>query len=108
MTEWDVDFARSEQADKRALAVTGEVDLSSAVRFGQELSSLVGDGGTVFADLSGVTFIDSSGVRELLTANRQAAALGGQLVLQDPSAACRRVLEISGVWDEFTIQKSQA
>jgi anti-anti-sigma factor len=107
MTEWDVDFARSELADARSLAVSGEVDLSSAGRFAQELTSVVGDGGTAVVDLSRVTFIDSSGVRELLAANRLATALGGQLVLTDPSAACRRVLEISGVWDEFIVRKTQ-
>jgi anti-anti-sigma factor len=107
MTEWDVDFARSEAADTRSLAVSGEIDLSSAGRFAQELTSVVGDGGTAMVDLSAVTFIDSSGVRELLAANRLAAALGGQLVLADPSAACRRVLEISGVWDEFLVQRTQ-
>ena len=107
MTEWDVDFARSEVADARSLVVSGEIDLSSAGRFAQELTSVVGDGGTASVDLSAVTFIDSSGVRELLAANRQAEAMGMQLQLVNPSAACKRVLEISGVWDEFVVQKTK-
>jgi anti-sigma B factor antagonist len=69
---------------------------------------VVADGsGTALVDLSGVTFIDSSGVRELLAANRQAEAMGMRLQLVNPSAACKRVLEISGVWDEFMVQKTQ-
>jgi anti-sigma B factor antagonist len=108
MNEWDVDFDRSEEGDTRVLAATGEVDLSSASRFAQELGALVADGsGTALVDLSGVTFLDSSGVRELLAANRRAEAMGLRLQLVNPSAACRRVLEISGVWDEFMVQKTQ-
>ena len=51
-------------------------------------------------DLSGVGFIDSSGVRELLKAKK---AAGGELSLLTPSPSCRHVLEISGVWSEFTV-----
>ncbi len=108
MTEWDVDFARSEETGTRVLAATGEIDLSSAGRFAQELAALVGDAsGTAAVDLSGVTFMDSSGVRELLAANRQAEAAGVQMVLANPSTACRRVLEVSGVWEEFTVRRAQ-
>ena len=108
MTDWDVDYARSEQAGTPVLAVAGEVDLSSATRFAQELASLVGDrSGTARVDLSAVTFLDSSGVRELLAAKRQALATGTQLLLANPSAACRRVLEISGVWSEFEVEGLQ-
>ncbi len=107
MTDWDVDYKRSEQAGTPMLAVVGEVDLSSAARFAQELASLVGDeSGTARVDLSAVTFLDSSGVRELLAANRQAEAIGTQFLLANPSAACRRVLEISGVWGEFVVEGS--
>jgi anti-sigma B factor antagonist len=109
MSEWDVDFAQAEQAGTPVLTVTGEIDLSAAGRFAQALTTAVTDGsGTALVDLSAVTFIDSSGVRELLAANRQAEAEGGELRLANPSAACRRVLEISGVWNEFVVQRTQA
>jgi anti-sigma B factor antagonist len=108
MAKWDVDFDRSQEAGTRVLAATGEIDLASAGRFAQELAALVADGtGTALVDLSGVSFLDSSGVRELLSANRQAKAMGMQLQLVNPSAACRRVLEISGVWDEFMVQRTE-
>jgi anti-anti-sigma factor len=108
MNDWDVDYARSEQAGTPVLAVSGEIDLASAGRFAQELALLVGEEhDTARVDLSAVTFLDSSGVRELLAANRQAAANGRQLLLANPSAACRRVLEISGVWSEFVVEGAQ-
>ena len=108
MTDWDVEYARSEQAGSPVLAVTGEIDLSSAARFAQELIALVGDeSDSVRVDLSAVTFLDSSGIRELLAANRQAGTTGTRLVLTNPSSACRRVLEISGVLSEFVVEGTQ-
>ena len=104
MTEWDVVFERSERGGRPALVVSGEIDLAVAARFAQELDSLVADtNGAGVVDLSGVGFIDSSGVRELLKAKK---AAGGELSLLTPSPSCRHVLEISGVWSEFTVLES--
>jgi anti-sigma B factor antagonist len=103
-SEWDIVFERAERGGRPALAVSGEIDLAVAARFAQELESLVGDtAGAGLVDLSGVTFIDSSGVRELLKAKHAATTAGGELSLLNPSASCRHVLEISGVWSEFTV-----
>jgi anti-anti-sigma factor len=101
MSEWDVVFERAERGGRPALVVSGEIDLAVAGRFAQELESLIGDtNGKGVVDLSGVGFIDSSGVRELLKAKN---AAGGELSLLTPSPPCRHVLEISGVWSEFTV-----
>ena len=104
MNEWDLVFERSEQGGHPVLVVEGEVDLSVASRFAQELENLVGGTNhTAVVDLSGVGFIDSSGVRELLKAQHRAQSSEGELVLRAPSTACRRVLQVSGAWVEFTI-----
>jgi anti-sigma B factor antagonist len=101
MSDWDVGFERAERGGRPALVVSGEIDLAVASRFAQELESLVADtNGTGIVDLSGVGFIDSSGVRELLKAKK---AAGGELSLLTPSPSCRHVLEISGVWSQFTV-----
>jgi anti-anti-sigma factor len=104
MSEWDVVFEQSERDGRLVLAVSGEIDLAVAGRFGQELENLVSDSsGTGGVDLSGVGFIDSSGIRELLKARTAAKTAGGELLLLNPSLACRRVLEISGVLSEFSV-----
>ena len=107
MSEWDVVFDKSERDGQLVLAVSGEIDLSVAGRFGRELETLVADsGGTAGVDLSAVAFIDSSGIRELLKARSAAQTAGGDLVLLNPSTACRRVLEISGVLGEFSVREA--
>jgi anti-anti-sigma factor len=108
MSEYDVVFERSEQGGRSVLRVAGEIDLAVAARFAQELESLVNDtGGTGAVDLSGVSFIDSSGIRELLKAKRATQA-PGDLLLLHPSDFCRRVLEISGVWSDFTVLEASS
>lgn len=108
MSEYDVVFERSEQGGRPVLRVAGEIDLAVAARFAQELESLVKDtGGTGAVDLSGVSFIDSSGIRELLKAKRATEAPGDLLLLR-PSDFCRRVLEISGVWSDFTVLEASS
>jgi anti-sigma B factor antagonist len=103
-SDWEVVFKRSERDGRPVLAVTGEIDLAVAARFAEELENLVrSDGGSALVDLSAVEFIDSSGIRELLKAKGNAQESGSDLLLLSPSAACRRVLEISGVWSNFTV-----
>jgi anti-anti-sigma factor len=50
------------------VAAWGELDLASAEAFGEELAAAVmeGSGGSFLIDLSGVTFMDSAGLRALL------------------------------------------
>lgn len=84
--------------DGGALIVVGEVDSYST----PELSARCADdawNGVI--DLSGVTFMDSSGIRLLVEANR---AERRSLVLRAPSEAVVRLLELSGVAPSFAIE----
>jgi anti-anti-sigma factor len=76
-----------------ALIVEGEVDLAA----GPELRDALGEAaaaGTSVIDVSGVTFIDSSGLQILLMAGRTLNG-SGPLVLRSPSRAVRRLLSIT-------------
>lgn len=57
----------------------------------------------VVIDLDEVTFIDSSGLRSLLGASKRAAERGTEIILRSPSAAVRRLLEITGTEGQFRI-----
>ena len=104
MNDWRVAFELHEDDDGTMLVVRGEIDLSVATRFAQELERVLQRATVpVTVDLAAVGFIDSAGVRELVMAQRRARDDGVDLVLRDPSDACRRVLELSGLLAEFTI-----
>jgi anti-sigma B factor antagonist len=82
-------------------AVVGEIDAHSAPAISAALAHLPGD--TIMLDLSGVEFVDSSGLRVLIEAHQRMQGDGGSLVLARPSGVVRRLFDISGVTDYFTI-----
>ena len=79
------------------LRLAGEIDAHTAPDLATAIGGLSGD---VELDLSGVDFVDSSGLRVLIDAHQSVAGRGDELRLAQPSDAVRRLLEISGV-DEY-------
>ena len=84
----------------RGIALCGELDLTGAPRIEEQIQSalLEGDGAFVL-DLSGLSFMDSTGVNALLRARSLLGREGRDLVVVCPPGAVRRVLEIIGVVD---------
>jgi anti-sigma B factor antagonist len=87
-----MELLRISKADD-ALIVEGEVDLAGAPDLHQALLDSAGAGTTV-VDLSGVTFIDSTGLQILIMAGRSLNGTG-PLVLRSPSRAVQRLLAIA-------------
>ena len=96
------------------LVVDGELDLSGGVEFRAAIDRLIetvrsgaarsGEGVDAAIDLSGVRFMDSIGIRELLMGKERAAAAQRELVLVAPSRFVLRPLEMSGVDHLFRIE----
>ena len=79
------------------VTLRGELDLDRAGALAEELSSLAAQGATsVVIDVSGLNFIDSSGLRALLSAREQLEGAGASLRLAELSPAVDRVLEMTG------------
>jgi len=77
------------------LSLSGEIDAHTAPRVAD---ALAGTGSTVVdVDMSGVEFVDSSGLRVLVEAHQRLESSGGVLRLVDASPAVRRLLQISGI-----------
>jgi len=86
------------------LVVCGDLDAYSAPLLDDRAQQFGRHTGTnVVLDLSGASFVDSSGLRALLSAHQQLDALGKTLVLRDPSDALVRLLEIAGLRGHFTV-----
>ena len=95
---------RTEQHGDAAVVIpTGELDLATAPALEDALSrSFDGDGGgRVVLDLRELEFIDSSGLRTLLTARRRAEEAGAQFSLVAGHRGLERTLEIAGVHKVF-------
>lgn len=78
------------------LMVEGEIDIYTAPMFKQAVVGLVSEGNTnVVIDLSGVTFMDSSGFGTLLGATRRLRPAGGGLHLAGANTTIQRMLRLT-------------
>jgi anti-anti-sigma factor len=76
-------------------AISGRIDGRSAPQLEQSLSGPIDAGETrIAADLSGVQYLSSAGLRVFLAILRRLG--GGQFRLLSPTEAVREVLDISG------------
>ena len=84
------------------VAVAGEVDLATIDQVEEVLAEALGTG-RVVVDLSACDFIDSSGLRALVTARSAAEESGGSLVLVTEDAGILRVLSVAALDRVFEI-----
>ena len=91
------------RGDTAVVVPTGELDLATAPALEASLArAFRSDAGQVVLDLRELEFIDSSGLRTLLTARRQAEDAHLQFSLVAGHRALERTLEIAGVHKVFT------
>src|SRR4051812_41316922 len=72
MTQEDLHPQLTTSLDGTVLTVTGEIDLFTAGRFSDALGQAIDGGRGIEVDLTAVDFMDSTGLRALLEARRQA------------------------------------
>jgi anti-sigma B factor antagonist len=73
-------------------------------KFGQEIRRLVAAGKTnILLDFTGVKYIDSSGIGELVSGAEAINSAGGSLKLSNLSAKVEDVISLSGVRSLFEI-----
>ena len=90
--------------DTHIVALSGELDAATSPGLADAL--LQTSGSTVVVDLSGLTFMDSSGIGTLVVARNRIMAEGlGQLVLTRPDVNVAKVLDIVGL-DDWIVEWS--
>ena len=80
------------------VTVSGDLDLATVPRLDDELAGvLAGDHAVerLVVDLSGVDFVDSSGLTALIKSNRRAKEDGLAFVLRSPSERVMRTLKLT-------------
>jgi anti-sigma B factor antagonist len=94
--------------DVRGLPVvvaTGEIDICSAQALRETLLTAQAASERVILDLRGVSFLDSTGIGVMVAASR-AATTRRSLGLVGPVPMVRKVLDLTGVSELFTIHES--
>ena len=91
------------------VAVGGELDIESGPCLRDQLTCMIRAIGPRLAlDLTGVTFIDCSGLTALLTARKAAQARGGWLRLVAVSRCVGRLVQITGLQDALRVARREA
>lgn len=88
------------------IALKDEVDLENSPAARKLLLESIGNANRVLVDLSGVTYIDSSGVASLVEALQVSKKSGTGFALAAPSEPTRRVLELARLDKVFTIHET--
>jgi anti-anti-sigma factor len=86
---------------REVIVLVGELDLAAEEAFAVQVAATSAE--VVEVDASGLTFIDSTGLRSLLNAREQLARQGRRLTIGKRSPALDRLLDVSraaGLFDD--------
>lgn len=80
------------------ISAEGEIDIASAPVLDDAVEEAVSGGARHLAvDLRPTSFMDSTGLRSLISAHRRLGAGGGRLIVVPGDGPVRRLLEVAGV-----------
>jgi anti-anti-sigma factor len=90
-----------DQSGAQVVVLSGELDSSSAASLQERMAAIPPPSAQrLIFDLAGLRFMDSAGIAVLLGAAEKASSVS----LRNPSPIIRRVLEITGLSNVFSIE----
>jgi anti-sigma B factor antagonist len=93
----------SVEGTQALVRLSGELDIDGAPEVSSRLSDLATKAlDTVVLDVSGLTFLDSSGLRAILSARNELQSTGATLVLEGVTGTVERVLDATGLRELLT------
>lgn len=94
-------------ANSHQVTLSGELDIATADQLTEALEGVqVAAGDRVIIDLKDVSFMDSTGLRVLIAANRNAAAGDYTLVIVTGESPAKRVLELTRMDEHMQVVAS--
>ncbi len=88
------------------VSLNGEVDLENSPKARQVLLDVVGREKKILVDLSGVTYMDSSGIASLVEAYQRAKKHGAEFSLVRVNPSALRVLKLARLDKVFRIHET--
>lgn len=86
-----------DRGEATVLVFAGDLDMTAVPEAGDAIERAQARNGTVAIDLRALRFIDSSGLRVILEAQRRASGADARLLVAPGEGSVRRVFELSGV-----------
>jgi anti-sigma B factor antagonist len=87
--------------DTKVVAISGEIDGSTAPQAGEQVLALVQPGVRIILDMSQVSYMSSAGLRMLLLAYRTIKGKGGHVALVGLSSDLEDTMSMTGFLDFF-------
>lgn len=113
MTDLDAQSTAFEIREHRdgariTLELTGEFDLGVTDTVRASLTALERHGpARLLVDISGLAFMDSSGLALLVEARQSAAAAGREFAITQPRGQVRRLFQLTGMLDGFVLHAAE-
>jgi len=101
-----VDLINRECDNQVVVVLRGELDVAVAVSVVAELSVVAARERDIIVDLTGLEFIDSSGLAALVRVRKHARHAGGDLLLASPQQQVLRLLTLTRLIDVFSVYAS--
>lgn len=99
-----LDVSTTQDDGSLRLVLTGELDISSAAKVEEELSRLEADRpALILLDLRGLEFMDSSGLRTIVSADSRAREEGRRLAIVRGPAAVQRIFDVTRLDERLDI-----
>jgi len=103
----DVDVAHT--AYGALVAIAGELDMATVPRVSAALEAEpAASAGAVVIDLAGVTFMDSTGIAELVKLEHGLAARSGRMAIACPEGPARLLLDVTGLTEQLAVFATRA
>ena len=103
----DLDLSTTQIGERGVVSVGGEIDLETASQLSSHaLDALREVSPHLVLDLTGVTFMDSTGLKVLLTIQRQADLAGGSFAVVGASRSVHKILSLTGLDQTITLHES--
>ena len=98
---------QTQVSDHVVLNVSGRMDAENASRFEEECNQCIAEGHTnLVADLGGLTYVSSMGLRSFLSIAKTLQSKGGALRLCCMKGLVKQVFEITGLMQIFSVYES--
>ncbi|MEU1012304.1 STAS domain-containing protein [Streptomyces sp. NPDC088810] len=98
----DLTVITQQYADRTVITTAGEIDLTTCPALRRATLAIPLGGKTLQMDLSGVTFMDSSGLNFMLQLRERLIAEGGQIVVTGLQPRVEYVLRLTETYELLT------
>lgn len=103
----NLSIERTQVSDQVVLIVSGRMDAENAPQFQEKCNDCLAEGHiSVVADLGGLTYVSSMGLRSFLSVAKTLQSKGGTLRLCCLKGLVKQVFEITGLMQAFSVYES--